>query len=512
MAKLPWYAWAVATGLLLSLLLRTAFPTIAGKPNAELEASAAGTKGHVHGHHVYTGTSLADEDGLFTNVALPRRASAMGAASAPAAPPPAPAVPAAKGTLSTPWTGALRSSWHAGEYSLQQSCGGMLTALERSRPMYADRQPVVWKCGCKVSGLGDRLKGVLAAWMLAMVLGRPFLVENGGGFQSMADLEHGVEPSLIDWRTGYAAYTKGPRRNVLRTNRASRMLGNQEAQDYDRPIEVVDQTTPAMVPLVKAFIEKVLGGNGSLLETEYFVGTTKQDFTADDATLISHPFREVYAHAHFCATRALFRPTPKLAGLIDGTLARVTKQFTAEPFVVGIHIRFGGKWKDPVRARDVDAQAIIDCAWNMTRSRSAGVGGSPGALWLLASDNVERLDQLIAGFRAKPDLAPLWEGERISIGIPEGGKVEHVSKSANGTEDASIQRLWHDWFLMSEAHACTLVRSSFPRTACYTSSRRDWARGLVQQSVTKKDLGVYKKQNNNQPYIPTCDAWQLDVS
>jgi hypothetical protein len=369
----------------------------------------------------------------------------------------------------------------------------------------------------------------MAAWMLATILERPFLCEV---FPSVAELDLGIEPVYVDWRHGYTEYSKQKGSvKVLKTNRASRFLNHPQATDYTVAIEIT-QTTPAMVPLVKAYIEKVLLGNGSILDTEEFVGNGKQ-FTDDDASLISHQFRNTYAHAHYCATRSLFRPTKAMLHLIDTTLERFALKDTPSPFTIGVHVRFGGKWNDRKRARDSDAIHIVRCGWNMTQSAARGsnlLGDTNNystatatatnqntppikglrppqpTLWLLASDNIQRLGEIISHF-AKQELPQgAWENANITLGINEGGEVEHVSKSDNGTSTASIQRLWHDWFLLSESHTCTLVRSSFPRTACYASKRRDDAEGLVQQMVTTLDLGRYPRHN------PVCGTWRMNTA
>jgi len=73
---------------------------------------------------------------------------------------------------------------------------------------------------------------------------------------------------------------------------------------------------------------------------------------------------------------------------------------------------------------------------------------------VLASDDVERLRALVTAFAGVGDVGSRWAAQRITVTSAEGGKVEHVSKSVNGTQEDSVRRLWHDWFLMS-------VRASF---------------------------------------------------
>ena len=429
----------------------------------------------------------------------------------------------------------LLSSWHDSKDDLLKECGNMKDVLEKLQGEYADRKPVVWRCGCKESGLGDRLKGIVAAWMLAMVLKRPFACEV---FPSMVALEYGIEPSLHDWRSNYFNYVnaspwdKGKSKvRPVWSNRAASGMTNGGALDFARGLEVT-QTTPAKIPLLQRFIAEVLGEDASILSTEPYVGDGKE-FTSDDATNITHPFREVIAHAHYCATRALFRPTTKLRDLLDKSLAppKDRKEVVApvpssaldtpksvgggaakqapEPFVIGVHSRFGGKWKDRKRARDTDVEKVIECAWNMTLAYKAnplpGRASQP-VVWVLTSDNVERLEGIVEGF-ADTVGKTKWNQQNIrNVAIKDVGIVEHVVKSVNGSDVEATKRLWLDWFLMTEVHTCSLIRSSFPRTACYTSKRRNAAKGLVQQYVTNMDLGRYPRVH------PACNAWSLEYA
>eukprot|EP00039_Didymoeca_costata_P024273 m.9839 g.9839 ORF g.9839 m.9839 type:complete len:456 (+) comp4146_c0_seq1:206-1573(+) len=387
-----------------------------------------------------------------------------------------------------------KSSWDNHYNQSLMNCGNMLHVLEESRKEYNNRKPVVWRCGCKESGLGDRLKGITAAWMLAMVLGRPFACDL---FPAMESMEYGVDPVAVDWRTRYKDYVatdpwgRSTKTRALWVNRAERALLHKDARDYTRAIEVT-QTTPAKIALVSAFIREVLGGDASILLTEKYVGEGKE-FTADDATNITHNFRSVIAHAHYCASRSLFQPTQSLLALLSSALNNAVHEHKNNPLIVGIHVRFGGKWKDRKRARDSNANNVIECAWNLTQYYKHDV------VWLLASDDVERLNKLAVDYTQRVNGTP-----RVGIFAPSGGKVEHVIKSKNGSDIEASKRLWLDWFLMSEVHTCALIRSSFPRTACYASLRRDNSNGIVSQFVTKMDLGMYPRVS------PECSNWKLD--
>lgn len=484
--SLPWWAWAIFTGASFALALRSSLHVATTPEN--------------HGTRTNQDRNVAAAVQPPFDLALFRSDNQPEPTSQRAAKPSPSPVPHER-----PSAKVFRSSWHISDKQALSTCGELSKLLVAQQRLYKDRQPVVWRCGCKVSGLGDRLKGIVAAWMLAMVLGRPFACET---FPSFQEHEYGIEPVGADWRVAYAAYIANGaknRKSVLYRNRAEAVLQQRDQnKDFARPIEIT-QTTPAKVKLVEEFIDMMkLGLNSKILGTEPFVGDGK-NFTNDDATLVSHEWRAVYAHATYCATRSLFRPTKPLTILLDKTLAKAHQVVgdVHNPYILGMHIRFGGKWNDRKRARDSDALRIIECAWNMTQNRIAST--QPGAIWTLASDDVERLRKLVMEFASDRTLEK-WRAGRIVLATGDGGLVEHVSKSANGTAVDAVRRLWHDWFLISEAHSCALVRSSFPRTACYTSTRRVQNSGLVQQMVTSLDLGRYSR------IVPVCDAWALDPS
>jgi hypothetical protein len=191
--------------------------------------------------------------------------------------------------------------------------------------------------------------------------------------------------------------------------------------------------------------------------------------------------------------------------MLDESMAEATEDATEgdDPFVIGIHSRFGGRWKDRKRAKDSDVEKVLECAWNMTKALNADFTFSRRVVWLLASDNVERLEALVNDKWVTMVGKDRWDEQGAVVWAPKAGKVEHVIKSVNGSDVDATMRLWLDWFLMSEVHTCTLIRSSFPRTACYVSSRRDSIKGRVQQLVTNWDLGRYPR------VIPKCDTYAM---
>eukprot|EP00613_Pedinella_sp_CCMP2098_P064725 CAMPEP_0171976518 /NCGR_PEP_ID=MMETSP0993-20121228/242516_1 /TAXON_ID=483369 /ORGANISM="non described non described, Strain CCMP2098" /LENGTH=111 /DNA_ID=CAMNT_0012628063 /DNA_START=41 /DNA_END=372 /DNA_ORIENTATION=- len=60
----------------------------------------------------------------------------------------------------------------------------------------------------------------------------------------------------------------------------------------------------------------------------------------------------------------------------------------------------------------------------------------------------------------------------------------HVSNKETRGASSVSQRMWADWFMLSESETCVYSRSGFPRFACLASSRRAAAR----TGVFEKDI------------------------
>lgn len=71
--------------------------------------------------------------------------------------------------------GGYRSGWRDrpnSEPTWHAHCRGVVHRVAEINRVNASRKPVVWRCGACKNGLGDRLKGIMAAFMLSTILGR----------------------------------------------------------------------------------------------------------------------------------------------------------------------------------------------------------------------------------------------------------------------------------------------------------------------------------------------------
>jgi hypothetical protein len=169
---------------------------------------------------------------------------------------------------------------------------------------------------------------------------------------------------------------------------------------------------------------------------------------------------------------------------------------------VAVHVRFGGRWGDPLRATDEDAAALLHCAWNVTvvkarrRRQGGGHGGGKAVVlaWHVASDDQQRLLRVL-----QREIAPRVLGEpglTLRVRWVAHGVESHIGKwglAAGDTGDAlpmqprqqpqgaesaadkqrAVERLWLDFFHLANADVCVLVGSGFPLMACRMSRRID---------------------------------------
>jgi len=79
----------------------------------------------------------------------------------------------------------------------------------------------------------------------------------------------------------------------------------------------------------------------------------------------------------------------------------------------------------------------------------------------------------------------------------------HVSNKETQGASSVTQRMWGDWFMLSEASTCVYSRSGFPRFACLASALR----GAGRSPLFEKDIcGIHREGALLPPPLPAgCD-------
>lgn len=400
-----------------------------------------------------------------------------------------------------------QSSWRSEEW--RKPCAPLLarlTAIEdlaRSDPSAS--RPVVWHCGC-ATGVGDRWRGIRRAALMATTYGRPFALETTPEINFTAT-EAGVMPrsELVDWRRRFAETMP-----VIRELQAR--LPGEVWEEHDGKGPRVSLGT-------------LLGRAGS--QQHYILTKSYPDPGSAEATALKNifgvdPSPSNHHLPSFCMTRALLVPTPPMIDMLESLHLEQDDQpgehfFHLNPFLVGVHVRFGrikGDWGQQ-RADDEDATSILSCAWNMTMSwlqtgtspRMLGLDTEPldAVRWLLASDDPLRLRNMTEAFVMARGhvLAPHHHLQTVYV---NQGIVRHITATSTRHHDAKdvFTRIWLDLLLLAESHTCVFARSGFPRLGCGLSARLALNAGRENEWMPVNDPVKHLRGSNAQ-FL--CDSW-----
>ena len=220
--------------------------------------------------------------------------------------------------------------------------------------------------------------------------------------------------------------------------------------------------------------------------------------------------------------RTLIQPTNGLLDLIEAQHLDFDEDgsdqmhLDANPFIISIHLRFGGIQGDnkAIRATSDDTLTILSCAWNMTFSwikqqeimvNNTSRIGSPrhhAVRWYLVSDNIELLQKISREYITGKNM----HGHHLHLVVPKGGYIKHIVRNKNGED--GFMRMWLDIFLLSESHACVYARSGFPQFGCRLSERRARHRGQYNEFTSQVDKGKFLKIAKPLQ----CDNWVLPLA
>ena len=192
--------------------------------------------------------------------------------------------------------------------------------------------------------------------------------------------------------------------------------------------------------------------------------------------------------AGFCIMRALFRPRKDILEQMKMDIQAVatlplgsTFGQTPDTLLLGVHARYVGRNKiesGRIRLTDEDIQSQIKCSWDMSfkwaQQMSTVDSTTPRqVVWLIASDNPVRFFAIAKKY-AQQHAGEMPNGVAVNVAHSTAGKVRHIKFD---TSQPTMFRMWLDWFLLSEANACSFGSSGFPETACRAAPRRFLSHG-----------------------------------
>ena len=375
------------------------------------------------------------------------------------------------------------------------------------------------------SGLGDRLRSIQRAFLLAYVSNRPLALQDERGDFPPSILEE----SLIAWRPLAAQYGGAYDAYHSANDAFERLM----TQDDGRAIAIRRTAFPwQREALDEAFWTQWHRDDvDSERRAQWINETAPMAGWLDGDSEV--------AHLRFCVLRALLKPTPVIIDALDAKLGRAAagmrtawrkandqmstsgarrrrvasrsillrrnsdEEALPAPRYVSVQMRFGGTFHgahDPKRAGPADLAWGVACARNVSRlqrkpidvssaekstpSESADTGGCPSAtVLLLASDHADKLwDSVTAGLVGSVRAQGSGDGGgggAACVVMESEGTVGHIYKDKSKDIDAVRERTWLDWFLLAEAHDCVFISSGFAGSACAASLRRQRDGGRV---------------------------------
>lgn len=284
------------------------------------------------------------------------------------------------------------------------------------------------QCG----GIGDRVNGVITAFLLAVLSRRVFLIDS----ESPVPLQMLWMPTQIDWRVrGSLGATAGLRHHSYHDKRRNFEADIASLAGYSDRVLVVSKNYRML---------------RSLFEAPVFSGS---------AAAMGLPLE---APAFFAARLfgALFRPAPAVARELAHL--RASLGGLEDRRFIAIHLRTGNIAWDPGRHGKEELDDFMKCAAlaeeELAASSSPSGGDAKGELglpWVLATDSAEVAE-------AAASRAEALAGK---LRVPGARGRVHVERSEMGDVFRGVAANFAEWELFGRAAAVILSRSYFGETA-----------------------------------------------
>jgi len=287
----------------------------------------------------------------------------------------------------------------------------------------ADVRVLVYSCQpfAQCGGHGDRLNGIVTAFLLAVLTRRVFLIDS----ESPLPLQLLLAPRLIDWRVrGGLLATAGLRQHSYHDKR------RQFEADLGRLASYEDNVL-------------VINVNYRLLRMMFEAPALQEA-----ATALGLP---THAPQFFVAEvfDLLFTPSPALHHELEGLRSQVGSPEDGR--FIAIHLRTGEISWDPARHSKAELASFLSCA----RQAEAELGLPPETPWLLATDSAD----------VASAITELDEWRIGKLRVPSQGGRIHIDRSAVGEVLEGVGANFAEWLLFGRAAAVVLSRSYFGETA-----------------------------------------------
>eukprot|EP00933_Yihiella_yeosuensis_P038083 TRINITY_DN32049_c0_g1_i1.p1 TRINITY_DN32049_c0_g1~~TRINITY_DN32049_c0_g1_i1.p1 ORF type:complete len:893 (+),score=191.46 TRINITY_DN32049_c0_g1_i1:99-2777(+) len=291
---------------------------------------------------------------------------------------------------------------------------------------------LVYSCqpAAQCGGHGDRLNGMITAFLLAVLTSRVFLIDS----ESPLPLELLLEPRAIDWRVqGGVMATAGIRHFSYHDKRQNFEADLETISRYPDQVLVVNTN----YRLIRSLFEAP-----ALQKQAQALGLPSQA----PPFLAAEVFDVLFAPA-LVLRQELHRIRDELAPLKNGRF-------------VAIHLRTGEVAYDPARHGSDDLEMFLECA--RQAERDMGLPPGPETPWLLATDSARVAE-------AARELPEALSGK---LRIPGAKGRVHIDRSELSETIEGAAANYAEWMLFGRAGAVILSRSYFGETAAEVGRAR----------------------------------------
>lgn len=323
------------------------------------------------------------------------------------------------------------------------------------------------------NGLGDRLKSITGMAIVAMAMERPLRVS--------------VKSDAFDFV------------NILKTPKSIQIPWHHEWSRFEKEKVSHEKNGKVHVETFACVPDEETMDDYTTTNTTMFYAAEGGDSLVDGWWLEKYmtskgkgpKHRGDWGHvAKMCIARALFRPGEDLLEQLNGDIERVATMPMGSTYgnapntlLLGLHARYVGRShieSGSIRQTDTDIANQIKYSWKMTLDWADQTRESSAprqAVWLVASDNPATFFVNVKKF-VKKHAGEMPGNIPVSVAQSTAGEVKHIKFDKSRP---AMFRMWLDWFLLSEANACSFGRSGFPLTACCAASRRFLSHGNITQ-------------------------------
>lgn len=285
---------------------------------------------------------------------------------------------------------------------------------------------LIYKCESYCGGLGDRLRGIVTSFLLALVSDRQFLID----MRYPCDITNFLQPNLYDWTMDYNKTTRNySSRKIVAIDTNDQIV----AEIHDKPFvsnwsQYNDIEIFTNMDFVTAVFSNPWLQHNRILRMFLKVMRTGQ---ANINTLFPLLFE------------ILFKPSKSVSKIIDSALTALSQKQTS---LLCLHIRVG---QNPTNPND----AAFDDRETIAKDMIEYIDDSALLRWenltvMVASDSKKAASQILRHFT------------RRSFTIP--GPILHIDRPAKHVDHCEgFFKVVVDFYVLGECHTSFLTNSRF---------------------------------------------------